>query len=123
MKKKILIIDDEHLIRNFLKTILTNAGYEVREAINGEEGLHLFYTFSPDLVITDIVMPEKDGIEVIMEIRKNDSSVKLIAISGGGYVTADKYLNLAKALDISTCFNKPFHSHEIIEAVQELIGS
>lgn len=120
--KKILVIDDEALVRTFLKTALERVGYEVKVAANGDEGLHLFYTYSPQLIITDIVMPHKDGIELIIEIRKIDPSVKFIAISGGGYVTADKYLTLAKALDIDTCLQKPITINEIVTAVKELIG-
>lgn len=120
--KKILVIDDEQLIRTFLKTTLEHAGYEVKEAANGDEGLHLYYTFAPQLIITDIVMPDKDGIELIIEIRKTDTSVKFIAISGGGYVTADKYLTLAKALDIDTCLQKPIAIDDIVTAVNSLIG-
>lgn len=120
--KKILIIDDDPLIRTLLKDTIEGAGYEVKEAVNGEDGLHLYYTFSPQLIITDIVMPDKDGIELIMEIRKTDTSVKFIAISGGGYIAADKYLNLAKALDINICFQKPVNIKELITAVENLIG-
>lgn len=120
--KKILIIDDEPMIRTFLRTTLERAGYEVKEAADGEEGIHLFYTFSPQLIITDIVMPDKDGIELIMEIRKTDIASKIIAISGGGYVTADKYLSLAKALDIDFCMEKPLDPHKLINLVNELIG-
>ncbi len=121
--KKILVIDDEPLIRNLLKTTLEKAGYEVKDAMNGDEGLHLYYTFSPQLIITDIVMPVKDGIELIMEIRKTDTDVQFIAISGGGYVDADKYLTLAKALDIKSCFQKPLNSHELLNAINDLIGT
>ncbi|MBU0681011.1 MAG: response regulator [Proteobacteria bacterium] len=121
--KKILIIDDEPLVRNVLKTMLEKAGYEVKEASNGDDGIHLFHTFSPQLIITDIVMPVKNGIEVIMEIRETNPTVKFIAISGGGYVPADKYLTLAKALDVSICMLKPLDFQELIAAVKNLIGT
>ena len=121
--KKILIIEDEPIVRTVLKSMLDEAGYEVKEASNGDEGIHLFYTFSPQLIITDIVMPVKDGIEVIMEIRETDTTVKFIAISGGGYVASDKYLTLAKALDVSICMQKPLDLHELIAAVKKLIGT
>jgi YesN/AraC family two-component response regulator len=121
--KKILIIDDEPLVRSILKSLLEKDGYEVKEASNGDAGIHLYYTFAPQLIITDMVMPIKDGIEVIMEIRETDSSVKFIAISGGGYVPADKYLTLAKALDIGICMQKPLDFHELIAAVKNLIGT
>lgn len=121
--KKILLIEDEPLVRTVLKAILEKAGYEVKEASNGDEGIHLFHTFSPQLIITDIVMPVKNGIEVIMEIRGTDTSVKFIAISGGGYVAADKYLTLAKALDVTICMQKPLDRHELIAAVKKLIGT
>ncbi len=119
--KKILVIDDEPLMRTFLRATLEHAGYEVKEAPDGNEGLHLFHTYSPDLIITDMIMPDKDGIELIMEIRKSESAIKLIAISGGGYIPAEKYLTLAKALNIDTCLQKPFDSHQIVSAVKKVL--
>ena len=121
--KKILVIDDEPLIRTYLKATLERAGYTVEEASNGEEGLRKFYTFAPQLIITDIVMPDKDGIELIREIRKTDNATKFIAISGGGYIEAEKYLTLAQALDIETCLKKPLHTKELLAAVSELLGA
>ena len=121
--KKILVIDDEPMVRSYLRTMLEREGYEVKEAANGEEGVQLFHSFSPQLIITDMVMPGKDGIEVIMELRKVDTSVKIMAISGGGYITADKYLALAKALDIDACFQKPLDPQMIISTVKDLIGT
>lgn len=118
---KILVIDDEPLIRTYLKTTLERAGYSVEEAANGEEGLRQFHKFAPPLIITDIVMPDKDGIELIREIRKTDSTTKFIAISGGGYVEAEKYLTLAQALDIETCLKKPLHTAELLAAVSKLL--
>jgi YesN/AraC family two-component response regulator len=120
--KKILVIDDEPLIRTFLRATLEHAGYEVKEASDGNEGLHLLHTYSPDLIITDMIMPDKDGIELIMEIRKSESAIKLIAISGGGYIPAEKYLTLAKALNIDTCLQKPFDSQQIISAVKKCLN-
>ena len=83
---RILIIDDEPTILLMLKKMLERSGYVVDMAINGKEGMELFAKFPADLIITDIVMPEKEGLETIREIKKDHPHVKIIAISGGGRI-------------------------------------
>ena len=117
----ILVIDDEEEIRNILRQILEGQGYTVTEASNGREGLRRFSEKPADLVITDLLMPEKEGIETIIELRHTFPGVKIIAISGGGYVGPDKYLEMAKKLGAGKTFAKPFNISDLLKAVQELL--
>jgi len=119
---KVLIIEDDIVIRNMIRELLTKSGYEVAEAQNGVEGIKLFKKEKYDLVITDIIMPEKEGIETIMEIKRHTPNVKIIAVSGGGRIHADDYLNLAEKLGASRIFSKPFQIKEFTQAVKELVG-
>jgi YesN/AraC family two-component response regulator len=93
--RKVLIIDDEPYILLMLKKMLEKAGYEVDMASNGKEGLALFEQHSIDLVITDIIMPDKEGLEIIMEMKKQRPDLKIIAISGGGRISPESYLECA----------------------------
>jgi DNA-binding response OmpR family regulator len=120
---RILVIDDEPEIRTILRQILEGAGYEVVDASNGWEGLRRYSEKPADLVITDLVMPEKEGIETIMELKRNFPGVKIIAISGGGHVGPDKYLSLAGGLGALRTFAKPFNIKELLTAVQELLAT
>jgi len=120
--KRILVIDDEPGIRNLLKEMLEISGYEVLLAANGSEGIAQFKTFQPDLIITDMVMPEKNGIEAIMELKKISPGSKIIAISGGGHIAAEKYLMLASALNVESTISKPFEPDQILAAVQSALG-
>jgi YesN/AraC family two-component response regulator len=81
---KILIIDDEAPIRKMLKQLLERNEYEVLEAVNGNQGIKLFNEQDPDLIISGLIMPEKEGLETIRELKKSNPDVPIIAISGGG---------------------------------------
>ncbi len=118
---RILIIDDDVQMRSRLRQMLEREGYEVEEANNGKVALRAYKENPADLVITDIIMPEKEGLEIIRELRKDYPDVKVIAISGGGHISPDEYLYLAKAFGAQCVFAKPFERRELIEAVQELI--
>ncbi|MGV1098191.1 response regulator [Thiovibrio sp. JS02] len=120
--KRILVIDDEPGIRNLLKEMLEISGYEVLVAANGNEGVAQFKTFHPDLIITDMVMPEKNGIEAIMDLKKINPAVKIIAISGGGHIAAEKYLMLASALNVERTLAKPFEPDQILSEIHDLLG-
>src|SRR3989339_868105 len=104
---RILIIDDETAISVMLKRMIEKAGHETRIAVNGVEGIQLFDNFSPDLLITDIVMPEKEGLELIFELRRKNPELKIIAISGGGRFQYEGYLSSAKHLGANMVFQKP----------------
>ena len=118
---RILIIDDEVQIRDMLRQMLEREGYEVMDAPGGKEGLRLFRENSIDLIITDIIMPEKEGIEIIMELRQQFPDVKIIAISGGGRLDPAQYLRIAKSVGAQYAFAKPVEREELFKAVRELL--
>ena len=120
--RRILIIDDDHHILLMIKKMLERAGFEVDLASNGNEGLDLFKKMSVDLVITDIIMPEKEGLETIREMKRLCPDVKIIAMSGGGKVSSDNYLNTAKIFGASRVLAKPFSQRQMVSAVQDLLG-
>ncbi|MDM8554728.1 response regulator [Desulfococcaceae bacterium HSG7] len=114
---KIMVIDDDPQIRLTLQSILTDIGYDVIEAANGREGVDLLKTEKVDLVITDILMPEKEGIETIMDIHRDFPDIKIIAISGG----RTEYLQSALALGAQRIFIKPIEKEALLEAIKELL--
>ena len=118
---QILLIDDDDTVRTLLYLTLTNFGHTVVEASNGKEGLELFKTANADLVITDIVMPEKEGFEVMMKIKKKQPALKIIAISGGGLHNAEHYLHTAKLLGAAKVLTKPFSTEVLMAAVNALL--
>src|ERR1039458_8537251 len=118
---RILLIEDDDSVRTVLYLTLVHYGHNVVEARNGKEGLDLFRQGSVDLVITDIVMPEKEGFEVLMKIRKKNPSLKVIAISGGGPHNATHYLHTAKLLGAAKVLAKPFSNEVLMAAVNELL--
>jgi DNA-binding response OmpR family regulator len=118
---KILVLDDEPSILLMIKKMLEKAGYEVIVASNGKEGMRLFERDKPDLVITDIIMPEKEGLETIFELRRMHPDLKIIAISGGGRISPDGYLPGAKLLGANMVFQKPLVQKEFLAAVASLL--
>ncbi len=119
--KKILIIDDEALIRKMLGKLFEKNGYEVLAAHNGNQGIQLFKDHDPDLVVTDLIMPEKEGMETIRDIRKLNPEVKIIAISGGGVVDPELYLTLARKFGAQYSFSKPIDNEKLLLAVKALL--
>lgn len=117
----ILIIEDDNEIRNMLKIMVQRAGFSVQTARNGLEGVKTFRRAPSDVVITDIVMPEKEGLETILELREDYPEVKIIAISGGGRHDAKNYLQSAKDFGADYIFHKPFSQKEIITAIKDLL--
>jgi len=101
--------------------MITKAGFVATLASDGEEGMELFRNGNFDLVITDIIMPNMEGIETIMELHKLDPKGKIIAISGGGKMEAEKYLSTARALKVNAVLKKPFSYNELLTAMA-LIG-
>jgi YesN/AraC family two-component response regulator len=120
---KILVIDDDPSILTMLKKMLEREGYEVDTASNGSEGLDKIEDSPPDLLITDIVMPEKEGMELIFHLRRKKPELKIIAISGGGRFNYEGYLTSAKYLGADLVFQKPLIHKEFVQAVSDLINT
>ncbi len=120
---KIMIIDDDDQFRKMLRQTLMKAGYDVSEAGNGSEGIKNFSQDPTDLIITDIVMPDKEGIETIMEIRQISPTVKIIAVSGGGRIGSDSYLDLARKLGAEKTFSKPVDRKEVLETIKNILDA
>jgi CheY-like chemotaxis protein len=116
----ILLIDDDDDLRRVMAMALVNDGHRVREAQDGAKGVAAFHRYSPDIVITDIVMPEMEGIQVIREIRQRKPDVPIIAISGN--IRNDFYLRSATALGANTALAKPFTINTLIEVVQNFVN-
>jgi len=118
----ILVIDDEDEVRAVLRRALERAGYEVSEAVDGKEGLRQFRQKPADLIIVDIFMPEKEGLETILEIHEVGKRVKTIAMSGGGMTGSLEYLDYAKKFGVDRTFTKPLDLKEMVETVTTLLG-
>jgi YesN/AraC family two-component response regulator len=119
--RKILIIDDEPYILLMLKKMLERAGYEVDLASNGREAMEIFERNSADLVITDIIMPDKEGLELILEMKKQTPDLKIIAMSGGGRISPESYLECAMHFGAEKVFQKPFKQKDLVRAVKQLM--
>jgi CheY-like chemotaxis protein len=120
---KILVIDDNDEFRVVLKEFLEREGYEVYEASNGCEGIEVFRKEKPELVITDIVMPCKEGLETMIELKKEFPNVKVIAMSGGGFEDPNDYLEGAKLLGgAARTFTKPFEMSAMMSAIKEILN-
>ena len=119
--KRILVIDDEPTAVDLLRKILEMKGYEVLEASNGQEGIDLFQQHPCELVITDLVMPVKDGLQTILDLRSQVPDLPIIAISGGGTISKERYLTVAGYLDRVITIAKPFAVEEITLAVETLL--
>lgn len=120
---RILIADDDANLRMILRDMLQQAGHHVGEASNGQEAIDFTHSEQVDLVITDIIMPDKEGIETIIEIRKSHPDVKIIAASGGGRCSAEDYLEAADAFGADRTLMKPFGRDELLSAVEDLLRS
>jgi len=122
MMKNILLVDDEESIRKMVRAVLSDEEYVFTEANNGAEALEILESAEFDLIITDVIMPDCDGIELVMTVRKKLPDIKVIVMSGGGRVRADHYLNLAEKLGAARVFEKPFNTTELRETVRELLA-
>ncbi|MBZ4220049.1 MAG: response regulator [Chlorobium sp.] len=118
---KILVIDDDAAVRKFITLILQRKKHTVLEADNGVNGLKLLQEHQDiSVMITDLIMPEKEGIETIIEVRQQYPGIKILAISGGGKVSPDNYLVIADALGAHSTLKKPFSGQELIQAIENL---
>ena len=118
----ILIVEDEKELREMLKISLIRRNFSVLEAVNGKEAIIHFKPSLTDLVVTDLIMPDEDGLKVIIKLKELKPSLKIIAISGGGKAGPGSYLNLAKALGADATYSKPFPVSDLIAKIEQLLN-
>jgi DNA-binding response OmpR family regulator len=116
---RILLVDDDDSYRKMLRLKLVKMGYEVSEACDGKQAVLLFAQIPPDIVLTDLIMPDKEGLETIGELKRSHPDARIIAMSGGGRVSAMDYLKIAKAMGASRVLAKPFADAELTAALCE----
>lgn len=120
---KVLLAEDNEAVRFALALALKKAGFDVSEAKNGNEVMDNDGLDDIDVVVTDILMPEKDGIELLMELRERAPDLPVIAISGGGRISSLNYLETASAMGAVAVFNKPFNEKFLIEKIESLASA
>jgi len=118
---KILVIDDDELTRSMICHALKKAGFEVLEAANGNDGVQKAKDDKPDLVVTDILMPDKEGIETILEIQALDRNIKIVAMSGGGATKNMTFLEMAKKAGAKYTLSKPFKPSVLLEIIDRAL--
>jgi len=118
----ILVIDDDKLMCMALVRILVAAGYRVEQAWDGDSGIRMYREDSFDLVITDLIMPDKEGIQIIRELRKEDNKVRIIAMSAGGRGGATDYLKWARLMGAKECLSKPIKREDLLGAVSRVLA-
>ncbi|MGA6827596.1 response regulator [Nitrospira sp. NS4] len=119
----VLVVDDEDQIRQLIRDTLEQAGYEVQEARNGKQGLECYRAKPADLVVMDILMPDQDGLESIMTLRREFPASRVIAITGGcDMIGILNFLDVAKMLGARRTLQKPFDMQTLLEAAQSELG-
>jgi CheY-like chemotaxis protein len=118
---RILLVDDDDQLRTVLALVLERAGHTVTAVPDGSRGVAAYRAAPADLVVTDLVMPEKEGIETIMELKAEFPDVRVIAISGGGRRVGTDYLQLAARLGAKRVLSKPFTNQEILAAIDDVL--
>jgi DNA-binding response OmpR family regulator len=119
----VLVIDDDAALRHALASVLASYGIRAVTACDGREGLAQFRRLSPPVVLTDIIMPEQDGIGAIMTMRGEQPGVRIIAMSGGGRIGRLDFLSVAKQLGADEILKKPIVVHELVATVQAQLGA
>jgi DNA-binding response OmpR family regulator len=119
LKKYILIADDEAEVARVLERALTQHGYEVQAVEDGHRAMSLCRQRAPDLIITDVFMPRKDGVEVVMELRENFPAVRILLMSGNP--TAPIFMRIGRHLGVDRTLVKPFVLMEVVETVREIL--
>jgi DNA-binding response OmpR family regulator len=118
----VLVIDDDEPMRRTVARMLRQAGHDVIEAGNGVEGIKLFRSDPRELVVTDIIMPDKEGIETIREIRAIAPEVRIIAMSGRAVTQQEHYLRVAEVLGADASLTKPFRVEELLSTLARVMG-
>lgn len=121
--RSILIIDDNEALRGMLRDTLELEGYRVEEASDGREGVQAFRHGPTDLILCDIFMGGQDGLATILELRRQAPGVKIIAISGGGSVVGETFLEEAKHFGAAATLTKPFSHAALLDTVRKLLGT
>ena len=119
---RVLIIEDDDQLLGLLERILVREGHEVICTSDGVEGLAALKGAEVDLIITDIVMPEKEGLETIRELKQAHPDKPIIAISGGGRISPDRYLHVSEMLGADRAFRKPVPRKDMLDAVRQLLS-
>jgi CheY-like chemotaxis protein len=119
---RILLVDDDDLSRSTIHQMLERAGHDVISTGHGSEALKICQDRPVELVVTDLIMPDTDGLELIQELRRAAPAVRIVAISGGGRVNANEYLTVARKFGASAILAKPFSNLELREAVERALG-
>lgn len=118
---KILLVEDDNLVRDMLTQVLKRSSHEVLCAADGEEASELLKKESPDIMVTDIIMPKKSGITLISEVKNRHPNLEIIAISGGGRLDPTGYLDLSESLGASVSFEKPIDNSALLMAIDLLL--
>ena len=119
--KHILVVDDDDGMRSFVRELLKMNNFKITEAANGIEGLKEFKRDMPDLVITDIIMPEMEGISFIRELRNHNKEIPIIAMTGNVHGRMEEYLNISSQIGADEVLRKPVKAEEFLEAIDRLI--
>ncbi len=117
----ILVVDDEEVMRELIRDILEDAGYDVLTASDGNEALALFKKNNVDVVLTDLIMPNKDGEEVVQELRKINPDAKIIVMSGGGQISGEDHIQLLEDLDVQHAIVKPINAKQLLKDIEEML--
>ncbi len=119
---RVLLVDDDELVRYALAKALRRAGHEVLEAASGEGVPGRVRSESVDVLVTDLVMPDQEGIGLIREVRAEGQTLPIVAISGGGRVSGEQYLRMASRLGADATLAKPFDHRELVALVAQLVA-
>jgi len=120
---RILVVDDDQVLRRALRVVLEAAGYDVMEAADGDAALRLYGEQGADLVLVDLSIPERDGLEVIRTLRTAIPRPQIVAMSGGGRIGHIEVLRAAAAFGAARTLRKPFESRDLLATFRELLGA
>ncbi|QKF82525.1 response regulator [Halarcobacter ebronensis] len=118
--KKVLLIDDDELVSYALSRYLEKKDFEVETLSSGLKAIEKYKNFNPDIIITDIIMPDVEGLELITALRKIDTNIPIIAISGGSRRLDTSYLISAELIGANATLEKPFEEEELVELINSL---